>query len=79
MCKIIIGNQHLIIILMQFRLNKLGGAREKLYQADQAVNRDYQADQAVNRDPGGTPAAGSCKIILGFFRITALHTLLDMA
>ena len=69
MCKIIIGNQHLIRILMQFRLNKLGGAREKL----------YQADQAVNRDPGGTPAAGSCKIILGFFRITALHTLLDMA
>ena len=34
---------------MQFRLNKLGGAREKL----------YQADQAVNRDPGGTPVENS--------------------
>ena len=37
MCKI--GNQRWIIILMQFRLKRYGGALKKLYQTDYAVNQ----------------------------------------
>ena len=33
-CKIIVGNRYLNFILLQFRLNKSGGAWKKPYQAD---------------------------------------------